>query len=216
MRNYKLDASQLLIVGGGGHAASIIDMLQGSGRQLLGYTDLVNCGDILGVPYLGDDHVIERDFSNASLIIGLTYTHSAKDLSVRFRLIERYRHQFSFPVVASKYSILADDAIIGVGSVVMHRAVIGPRVSIGAFALINTAVVIEHDCRVGDHAIIASGANLGGGVVLGDRSFVGLGAVVVDGVEIGDDCIVGAGAVVVSSVPDGMIALGVPAKLKPR
>jgi UDP-perosamine 4-acetyltransferase len=64
--------------------------------------------------------------------------------------------------------------------------------------------------------VIASGATVGGGTVLGDRTFVGLGAVIVDGIEVGHNCIIGAGAVVVSSVPDGMVALGVPAKLKPR
>ena len=216
MKNLKLDSDRLLILGGGGHATSIIDVLKGSGCQLLGYTDLVDYGNICGVPYLGDDHVIEQKFPDANLIIGVTYTDTAKDLSLRYRLIERYRDDFNFPMIVSKTSIVADDVIIEEGLVVMHRAVIGPRVTMGAYALINTSAVIEHDCRIGDHVVVSSGAIIGGGVVIGKKTFVGLAAVIVDGVKIGADCIIGAGAVVTSSVPDGMIALGVPAKIKPR
>jgi sugar O-acyltransferase (sialic acid O-acetyltransferase NeuD family) len=216
MKNFKLNSGRVLILGGGGHAASIINVLKGRGCQLLGYTDLVDCGNICGVPYLGDDHVIEQEFPDANLIIGVTYTETAKDLSLRFQLIERYCHDFNFPVVVSKTAIVADDVLIEEGSAVMHRAVIGPRVTLGAYVLINTSAVIEHDCRIGDRVVVSSGVTVGGGVVIGVKTFIGLGAVIIDGVEIGDDCIIAAGAVVTCSVPDGMIALGVPAKVEPR
>ncbi len=216
MKNQKLDRQRLLILGGGGHATSVIDVMKGGGGDLLGYTDLIDYGNICGIPYLGDDCVIEQEFPDADLIIGVIYTDTVKDLSLRYQLIDRYRYKFNFPVIVSKTSILADDVIIEEGSVVMHRVVIGPHVSMGAYTLINTAAVIEHDCRIADHVVVSSGAVVGGGVVIGKKSFVGLGAVVIDGVNIGDDCIIGAGALVTTSIPDGMIAMGVPAKIKPR
>ena len=121
MKNLKLESARLLILGGGGHAASIIDVLKASGCQLLGYTDLMDYGKICGVPYLGKDNVIKQEFPDANLIIGVTYAKTPKDMSLRFQLINRYCHDFNFPFILSTTSIVADDLIIKEGSVVMQN-----------------------------------------------------------------------------------------------
>lgn len=51
------------------------------------------------------------------------------------------------------------------------------------------------------------------GIVLGDNVWLGAGATVLDGVEIGRDVVVGAGAVVTTNLPNGAIAVGVPARV---
>ena len=50
-------------------------------------------------------------------------------------------------------------------------------------------------------------------VKIGDFTFIGANAVVLMGVTIGSHCVIGAGAVVSSDVPDGHVAVGVPAKV---
>ena len=47
---------------------------------------------------------------------------------------------------------------------------------------------------------------------IGAGAWLGAGAKILDGVTIGDSAIVGAGAVVREAVPDGAIAVGVPAQ----
>ena len=79
--------------------------------------------------------------------------------------------------------------------------------------LLNTGVIIEHECRIGDHVQIASGARLGGRVTVGDRAFIGLGSSVKDQLCIGRDVILGAGSVVVSDLAPGVVAYGVPARV---
>jgi len=51
------------------------------------------------------------------------------------------------------------------------------------------------------------------GIALGDNVWLGAGATVLDGVRIGDDAVVGAGAVVTADLPDGSVAVGVPARV---
>jgi len=51
------------------------------------------------------------------------------------------------------------------------------------------------------------------GIVLGDNVWLGAGATVLDGVEIGSNVVVGAGAVVTANLPDGAVAIGVPARV---
>jgi len=52
-----------------------------------------------------------------------------------------------------------------------------------------------------------------GGIVIEDDVWLGFGAIVLDGVRIGKGAVIGAGAIVTHDVPDGAIAVGVPARV---
>lgn len=52
-----------------------------------------------------------------------------------------------------------------------------------------------------------------GGIIIDDDAWLGFGVIVLDGVRIGKGAVVGAGAVVTHDVPNGAIAVGVPARV---
>jgi acetyltransferase-like isoleucine patch superfamily enzyme len=52
-----------------------------------------------------------------------------------------------------------------------------------------------------------------GGIVIEDEAWLGYGVIVLSGVRIGKGAVVGAGAVVKHDVPDGAVAVGVPARV---
>ena len=84
-------------------------------------------------------------------------------------------------------------------------------------------VVIGETAEVGEDVMHYHGTTLGGVSLnrgkrhptVGDRVTIGAGAKVLGPITLGDDSQVGANAVVVRDVPDGVTAVGVPAKNRP-
>lgn len=84
---------------------------------------------------------------------------------------------------------------------------------------------VQDNCTLhtfaGGRAVVGKRCNIGHGAVLhgctiGDRVLVGMNAVIMDGVEIADDALVAALAFVPAAarIPAGVVAAGVPAKVK--
>jgi serine acetyltransferase len=88
--------------------------------------------------------------------------------------------------------------------------------TIGVGAILNTGCSVDHDAQLADGVHICPGARLAGEVQVGSRSWIGIGASVIQQVRIGSDVTVGAGAAVVRNLPDGVTAVGVPARVLPR
>lgn len=52
-----------------------------------------------------------------------------------------------------------------------------------------------------------------GRIYVGERTFIGAKSIIMPGVTIGKRCVIGAGSVVTKDIPDGCVAVGVPAKV---
>jgi len=101
---------------------------------------------------------------------------------------------------------------------------VGPRcvlfgaggIEIGESALISPGVVItSHQHTITDAAVDVRLQPIRFGPVVIERNvWIGANAVVLPGVRIGEGSVIGAGAVVNRDVPPGVIAVGVPAKVK--
>ncbi|MFC7405185.1 serine O-acetyltransferase EpsC [Georgenia alba] len=112
---------------------------------------------------------------------------------------------------------LLSQVVRGLTGIEIHPgAVLGRRLFIDH----GMGVVIGETSEVGDDVVLFHGATLGGVSMskgkrhptIGDRVMIGAGAKVLGPVTVGSDAKVGANAVVVKDVPDGSVAVGVPAK----
>ena len=84
-------------------------------------------------------------------------------------------------------------------------------------------IIISGDAVIGDDVIIRNGVTIGlkrtgiqGAPVIGNRVDIGTGAKILGAIKIGDDVVIGANAVVLQDIPANSLAVGVPAKIKPR
>ena len=112
------------------------------------------------------------------------------------------------------------------GTAIISKSVtIGNSVTIPAFCFIsslakiennvtlNTGTLIGHDTVISENCVISSAVNIAGNCVIGKNTYIGMGSQIKQGTKIGEGVIIGMGAVVYNDIPDGVIALGNPARV---
>lgn len=207
-----LDIGGVVIIGGGGHAKVVIESLRATGETIAAIVDAdPTPRTVLGVPVVGDDLALpelkEQGLSKLFVAIG--------DNRLREKLGRKAREQgFSLVNAIHPSAVVSPSAILGEGVAVMAGVAINADSRIGDLAIVNTGAIVDHDCVLGAACHIGPATALAGGVTLGERAFLGVGARAIPGVTIGADTIVGAGGVVVRDLPDAILAVGVPAKIK--
>lgn len=206
---------KIIIIGAGGHAKVLMDMIQQAGNfNLIGLVDKNFPADkkILGMPILGNDTILP-DLLAQGINLAVIGVGSTKNNSIRKKLYEQtLRLGFVMPALIHPRAIIAKNVKIESGAQIMAGAIIQTGVKIGRNTIINTGVQIDHDCLIGQNIHIAPGAVLSGNVVVEDSAFVGAGATIIQNITIGQEAIVGAGAVVVKNVLAKTQVVGVPAK----
>ena len=187
--------NRLIILGASGHGKVIADI-----AKKRGYRDIV---------FLDDDPSVRTCAGYA--VEGPCGQLAGTDAKIRKRLMEQAEGR-RFPVLIHPGAVVAEDAAIGAGTVVMAGAVINPGAVLGKGCIVNTSSSVDHDCRIGDYVHVSVGAHLAGTVEVGEGTWIGAGAVVSNNIRSCADCMVGAGAVVVKDLRTPGTYVGVPAR----
>jgi sugar O-acyltransferase (sialic acid O-acetyltransferase NeuD family) len=197
--------SPVIILGAGGHAKVLADILMLCDREVIGFvTPDREAGSLFyGQKVLGgDDVVFSYPVDSVDLVNGVG---SLPGQVGRWRLAEMIRQRGrSFTSVFHPESVISADVEIGCGVQVMAGAVIQTGASIGRDSIINTGSIIDHDCIIAENCHIAPGVTCSGGVEIEKNTHIGTGATLIQGLKIGEGCIVAAGSVVHKDIPDGM------------
>lgn len=204
---------RILLLGAGGHASVLHDLLLALGLPPHGVIDRkLNAGDLWeGLPVLGDDDLLSTlPPEEYVLVNGLG---ASPDCAPRNALYARFAGEgFSFLSPAHPSAVLAHNIALRAGCQIMAGAVLQSGVEVGENSVINTRASIDHHCRIGPGAFISPGAVLCGGVTVEDGAFIGAGAVLLPGVRVGERAVVGAGAVVLRNVLRDSKVAGNPAR----
>jgi sugar O-acyltransferase (sialic acid O-acetyltransferase NeuD family) len=208
----------ILLVGGGGHCSSIIDVIEQADQfSIAGIVEQQeNIGKkILGYPVIGTDADLSslvKEYKNLIITVG-----HIKSNETRVRLFNHIKTMGGiFPVVISPRAYVSKHAFVDEGTVVMHNAIVNASARIGKNTIVNTSAIIEHDTVVGDHCHVSTGVLINGSCRIGDHSFIGSNAMIKHSVIVEHHASIGAGSVVLNNIESYTLHAGNPAILKRR
>ncbi len=170
----------MIVIGAGGHARVLLDLLNVAQKKVLGVTDMkpdqVDRSK-LKVPLLGTDEVIFKHKPDEIMLVNGIGTVEVDPR--RANIFKQFKEKsYRFATLIHPSAIIAGDVQIEEGAQIMAGVIIQTGSRIGQNAIINTRVSIDHDCIIGDHAHLAPGVVLSGSVVIGEGCHLGTGVVV--------------------------------------
>lgn len=209
-----MEQKNLILIGGGGHCKSVIDVAESAGYNILGILDTPeNVGkDVLAYKVIGVDDDISQYVDKAEFMITVGFI---KNPAIRIKLYNKVEEEGgNFATIVASTARVSRYAILGKGTIVMHHAFVNAGAEVGNNVIINTFSNIEHDVIVGDQCHISTGTMVNGDCKIGQNVFVGSRSILANGIDVGNNIIIGAGSVVCKSICREGIYVGNPAVLK--
>lgn len=200
----------VIIIGAGGHAKVIADIILKSDDCIIGFLDdnktvgekIIKDYKVIGK--ISECKYLQSENKDLYFIIAIGNNY------VRKCIYEKYTLNYYTAIHPS--SNIGLDVEIEEGTVIMANTCINSNTKIGKNCIINTGAIIEHDNIIEDYVHISPNATLCGTVKIGKFTHIGAGAIVKNNVEITSDSIIGCGAVVVKNISENGTYIGVPAK----
>lgn len=205
----------LILIGGGGHCKSVIEVAESAGYEIKGILDMpdeVGKEVLPGHKVIGTDDEIPQYVEECDFIITVGFI---KNPALRIKLYNKVKAAGGrLATIIASTAHVSKYAELGEGTVIMHQVFVNAGAKIGDNCIINTFVNIEHDAEVGNQCHISTGTMVNGECKIGESCFIGSQSVCANCIEIASDIIVGAGSVVRKSIRVKGIYAGNPAILK--
>jgi len=189
---------KLILLGGGGHCKSCIDVIEQEGRYeiagILDQEELVG-QRVLGYEIIGSDDNIEKYVRQGYTF--LITVGQIKTSNIRRKLFDLLNaHGAKIATIISPRAYVSRHAKLGKGTIIMHDALVNADASIGMNCIINSKALIEHDAIIEDFCHISTAAVVNGGVLVKEGSFFGSNAVSKEYVETKVNDFIKAGSLV--------------------
>jgi sugar O-acyltransferase (sialic acid O-acetyltransferase NeuD family) len=183
------DNCRIVLLGAGGHAKVLLDVLIASGVKVDGVVDPIlaeNGGFWRGIAVIGnDDELLKIGPAEIVLVNGIG---SLPGKSLRQRLFAQFRTAgFRFISVVHPSALMGSGVVLGEGVQLMAGSIVQADSTIGDNSIVNTGALIDHDCVFGSHGVS-----------------------IIQGMAIGAGAVIGAGTVVLKDIPDYHKLLGHP------
>ena len=190
---------EILLVGGGGHCKSVIDVIELEsefkiagiiekdrnliGQKVLDY-EVIGCDE--------DLKNLREKYEYALITVG-----QIKTPIPRIKIYEKLKElDFKLPVIISPLAYVSKYSKIEEGTIIMHHALVNTNAKIGKNCIINSKALIEHDTVIEDFCHISTAAVINGGVSVKRGSFIGSNAVTKEYIEIKENSFIKAGSLV--------------------
>jgi sugar O-acyltransferase (sialic acid O-acetyltransferase NeuD family) len=205
----------LVIVGGGGFAREVLDVVEAINRSVPTFEFLGFAADVYydqteiearDAEYLGGVEAALR-VNDAEYVIGIGVSEARRAIDAVATAAGRHAATLVHPD-----SSMGAGVALGPGTIITAGSRLTTHISVGRHVHVNLNSTIGHDAVIGDYVTLNPGVNVSGRVHIGEAATMGTGSRVIERLTIGAGTMVGAGATVVTDLPAGVTAVGTPAR----
>jgi sugar O-acyltransferase (sialic acid O-acetyltransferase NeuD family) len=184
-----MSKTKLLIIGAGGHGASLAEAAELSGAfDVVGFLDdalpvgetVLNSTVLGSISGLSNGDSLERYLVACDQAIVAVGNNSVREMLAR-QLADA---GFSMATIIHPRAFVSPSAVVGSGSSVMAGAIVGTAARLGLGSIVNCGAVVDHHARVEDYGHLGVNACMAGGSLLGRGTWMQAGAALGYGVEI--------------------------------
>tara|TARA_B100000767_G_C19749069_1_gene529898 strand:- start:382 stop:1023 length:642 start_codon:yes stop_codon:yes gene_type:complete len=192
----------VLIIGAGGHASVLLDILIEQEINILGYISPLPANNknlFSGYKWFkNNSDILQFDNAKIELVNGIG---SLPRKYLRSDIYGQYKKLgYSFATIVSKKACVSSYAFLEEGVQIMHGVVVQAGTNIGYNSIVNTGSTVDHDCSIGSNNHIAPGVTISGEVTSKENVHFGTGSSVIQSIRINENVVVGAGATIVKDV----------------
>jgi sugar O-acyltransferase (sialic acid O-acetyltransferase NeuD family) len=200
-------SNDVLVIGAGGHASVLLEMLIAQGTNVIGYISplpAVNQKLFSDFHWFKcDDDILQFDKSNIKLVNGIG---SLPGNTLRADFYSKYKKAgYCFETVVSRHAFVSKYAELAEGVQIMCGAIVQTGVSVGCNSIINTGAIIDHDASIGSNNHIAPGVTISGQVTSKENVHFGTGCSVIQLIKINENAVIGAGATITKNIESNAV-----------
>jgi len=205
----------LILIGGGGHCKSCIDIIESSAAyKIIGILDVEEkIGEnILGYPVIGTDDLIE-EYNSKQTAFCISIGQIKAGIGFREKVFKKLDlMKAEIPVIISESAVVSRFSEIKRGTAILSLAMINAGAVIEENCIINTKALIEHDAYIGRNCHISTSAVINGNCSVGDNCMISTGAVLKNGITVVAGYRIGMGAIVTKDITVPGTYFGNPAR----
>lgn len=206
----------VVIVGAGGFGREVLEIFKDLDKRagpvrVLGFVDEdenLYGRTMNGYPVLGGLDWLKRHVAECTCVCAIGDPATRKDVVRRV-----YESGASFTNAIHPSVIMSDSVELGDGVIICAGSILTVNIQVGDHVHINLNSTIGHDTAIGPYSTICPAVSISGHGRLDEGVFVGTGAVLVPDIAVGSWATIGAGTVALHDIPDGSVAVGVPARV---
>lgn len=157
----------IIIIGAGGHGKVVYDAIVAQGvYSIKGFVDSLLP---IGTTVIKEAAVISSQ-SNIENLIGQVdfFIVAIGNNENRADIYNSYKKCFNPATIIHPSAVVSSSAIVSQGSVVLANSVINAFCRVGENSIVNTAVVLDHDCNVGNHVYLRLGTIVANNAIVND------------------------------------------------
>ena len=200
----------IVLVGYGGHALALIEIIISMKKNVIDYFDKKkSVDDLYNLIYRGDEDVLQDAEKSTFRLFHPSIGNNNQRSKVYLKCTA---WGWRAPALVHPAAIVSSKVEFPEAVSVFPGTIVETGAVIETGCILNNRSVISHGVRIGSFSHIGPGAILCGDVQVGSQVFIGAGAIIKEGITIGERAIIGAGTIVLNNVLPDQKIIGNPGK----